>query len=300
MLPSGTVRCLAGCIAIILTSMYRLRVKRLVVAGFIILGIALPSWGFSDSPRVAASSANISHSYKVKSTVVNGSIVSLDSVESDFIELANTDNAKRLLGVAVADNDSLLAFAEINGDIQVATSGNASVLVSDLNGPINIGDQIGVSPFNGIGMKVVPGGRVLGVAQTSLTDKAAQATSREVADKDGQKRQIKLGYVRVSISIGADTNAASSDKDANFLQKLGKSLTGKTVSTTRVLLSAVIALIALAALVTLIHAAIYGSLVSVGRNPLAKHAVFRALTYVLLMAFATLLIAGGTIFFLLR
>jgi len=40
--------------------------------------------------------------------------------------------------------------------------------------------------------------------------------------------------------------------------------------------------------------------ISIGRNPLAKYAVFRTLGSVLAMAGLTALIAGLTIFFLLR
>lgn len=286
-------------IAIIVTSMRTNIDRRLVVTGLAVLGLAVASILQSSINPASAASANISHSYQVKTSVPSGGIVSLDPTSRDFVEPASTDNASRLLGVVVADNDSLLAFEENNGNIQVATSGSATALVSDLNGDIKIGDQIGVSPFNGIGMKVVPGGRSVGIAQTEFNSSSKQSATREVTDKLGKSRSIKLGYVRVNVSVTSDANQTSTEK-RNTLQKLGHSLTGKTISTPRIIISAIIAILTIVALVTLIHAAIYGSLISVGRNPLAKHAVFKALTFVILMAFATLLMAGGTIALLLR
>ncbi len=51
------------------------------------------------------------------------------------------------------------------------------------------------------------------------------------------------------------------------------------------------------ALITLIYASIYGSIVSIGRNPLAKYAVFRTLGSVLGLAALTAAISCLIIFF---
>src|ERR1035437_10646836 len=106
--------------------MSRGRCLRLLATGvgatFIILGLA----------SAAASSANISHSYQATASIPNGSIVSLDPKQSDCVEPANTTNGAQLLGVAVAGSDSLIAVDATPGAVQVATAGNAPVLVSTL------------------------------------------------------------------------------------------------------------------------------------------------------------------------
>jgi hypothetical protein len=119
--------------------MRRSHTLRLFVTGTIGLLIAL---GLAP---VGASSANISHSYSATTSITNGSLVSLDPVHSGYVQLANVTNGTRLLGVAVASNDSLLAVDATQGTIQVATSGVANTLVSTLNGNIDVGDRISVS-----------------------------------------------------------------------------------------------------------------------------------------------------------
>lgn len=247
----------------------------------------------------AAASANLSHSYQALGTIRDGSLVSLDQTQSSEVEAANSDNGARLVGVAVDSNDSLLAVnpGAAPAYVQVAIAGSASVLVSSLNGDIHVGDQVGVSPFSGIGIKALPGTRVIGVAQTAFDAQTAGAKSEQVTDKNGNPGSITVGYAEVS--IGISTSAAASSGNLNALQITAKNLTGHTVSTIRVVVGLTVAIITSLALITLIYASIYGSIISVGRNPLAKYAVFRTLSSVLGLALATAVVAGLTIFLLL-
>lgn len=279
--------------AIIVSEMRSSRHLRLLLTGvsgaLILLGLA----------PAGASSANISHSYQANSKISTGSIVGLDAKRTDFVEASSVDNGIRLLGVVVATNDSLLAVDETAGSVQVATSGNAKTLVSTLNGDIKVGDQIAVSPFMGVGMKAANGSRVIGLAQSAFSADSEGAGSQEVTDKTGTKKQVSVGYISINIAIGIN-NTGSSQDNLSTLQKLGKSITGRTVSTIRVLISLAIAVVALLSLITLIYATIYGGIISIGRNPLAKYAVFRTIGVVLAMVAITAVIAGSTIFLLLR
>lgn len=248
---------------------------------------------------VGAASANISHSYHASGSISNGSIVSLDPQHSDYVQLADTNNGARLLGVALASNDSLLAVNAAAGKIQVASSGTVNALVSTLGGPIGVGDAIGVSPFSGIGMKATAGSHVIGLSQTDFNKDSSDAITRTVTDKSGKSKQLTIGYIQLGIAISTDSRAAK-DAQLNGLQQLAQGLTGHNVSTVRVVISLVVAVTALLVLVTLIYASIYGSIISIGRNPLAKYAVFRTLSAVVGMALLTAAIAAITIFFLLR
>jgi hypothetical protein len=243
-----------------------------------------------------AASANISHSYKAKSSIKNGSLVSLDAKQTDYVEAANVTNAERLLGVAVESNDSLLAVDPTAGQVQVATNGTANVLVSTLGGDIKVGDSIATSPFNGIGVKAEPGSRIVGLSQTEFSKNTKGATEQQVKDKSGKTQTIYVGFVRATVSSGTLDNGNNS---LSTIQRLGRSLTGHTVSTARVLIALVIAVVAVAALVVLAYAAIYGTIVSIGRNPLAKYAIFRTLGTVLGMVTIIALVAGVTIYLLL-
>jgi len=246
-----------------------------------------------------ASSANISHSYNTNGAVQAGTIVSLDSNNKDYVVPANTDNGKRLLGVAVAKDDSLIAVDAADDKTQVATSGVATVLVSTLNGDIKVGDQIAVSPFNGVGMKATEGGYIIGLAQTSFDSSSDVATTKTVNDKDGKPTKVAFGYARLSVSIGAGTTEGGGP-ELSGIQKLTKSLTGHVVSTARIIIGVIIAVVALIAIITLVYASIYGGIISIGRNPLAKFAVFRTMTSVMIMVALIALISSLLIFFLLR
>jgi hypothetical protein len=248
--------------------------------------------------KVGASSANISHSYRSNVSIPNGSIVSLDPSKTNFVELASTNNGKYLTGVALNTNDSLLAEDSTVNTDQVATSGNVNTLVSTINGNINVGDSIAVSPFNGVGMEGNLGSRLIGLAETSFNSKTSGATEQMVKDKQGQSRDIWVGYVRLSIAIGTESTVGG--KQINSLQRAVKDFSGRTVPTLRIVTSMSIALVALIGLVTLIYASIYGSIISIGRNPLAKHSVFRTLGGVIFMTLIVAGIAGAAIFFLLR
>jgi hypothetical protein len=262
-----------------------------VVSTLISLGIA-PVW---------ASSANLSHSYKATGTIPNGSIVSLDPQHTGYVELANVNNGSRVLGVALPSSQSLLAIDPDTAPVQVAINGDVNTLVSTLNGNIKVGNQISVSPFAGVGMASMPGTHVVGIAQTAFSNTSQGATIESVKDKTGQTRQIEVGYIRLAIAVGTASNSGTgSTPQLNFLQKLIKSLTGRSISLIRIVLSILVTLISLVSLITLIYASVYGSIVSIGRNPLAQHAVFRTLTSVMIMAVLTIAIASVTIFYLLH
>ena len=260
-----------------------------VISTLITLGLASTS----------ASSANISHSYHMVGAVTNGSLVSLDPQRSDYVQPANTGNGSRLLGVAVVASDSLIAVNPTQGNTQVATSGTATALVSNLDGDINVGDQVAVSPFNGIGMKALPGSYIIGLAQSAMTANSSGVITEQVTDKSGKASTISVGFIRVNIAIGVN-NTSGGTSSLNSLQKIVKSLTGHVVSTARIIISIIIAAVATIALMTLIYASIFGSIISIGRNPLASHAVFRTLGVVLFMALLTAGFAGLIITFLLH
>ena len=260
-----------------------------ISAGIGLLGLILTSQVGS----AFGATANISHSYHSDGTIPAGSLVSLDASRSDYVELTNSTNGSRLAGVAVNNDDSLLAVDASNLTTQVANSGTVDALVSTANGDISVGDQVGVSPFNGVGMLADPDTRIVGLAQSSFNSNSECAITEQLKDKSGKTHTVRVGFVRVSIAIGS---ATSSRNKLNGIQRLAYDIAGHPVSTARIVLATAIAVIALAALITLIYGAIFGSIIAIGRNPLAKFAIFRTLTSVMLMAFATAAVALLTIY----
>lgn len=248
---------------------------------------------------VGAASSNVSRSYTAAENIPNGSLVSVDAKHSDQIRLANVDNGTRLLGVSLQSKDSLLAVDVTPGKVQVATSGTAQVLVSTLGGPLKVNDEVGVSPFSGIGMKAAPGSRIIGLTQTPFSKDSEGAVEKTVTDKNGKKSTLTIGYARVTISIATD-GSLSKEARLNGLQRFVQGLTGRTIPTIRILMSIIIAITALLVLVSVIYSAIYGSIISIGRNPLARYAVFRTLGGIIVIALLIAGVAAASVYFLLR
>ena len=271
--------------------MQRMREFLVSITGAILLVIVI------GVATVSASSANISRSYKADGNIAAGSLVSVEKGSPGIVQSANTNNAQQLVGVSVAINQSLLAINVTSSTIQVATAGTAIALVSTVNGSISVGDQISASPFNGVGMKAGPSTRIVGLAQASFMAGGSNTTTEKVTDKKGKVTNIVVGYIPVGIYVGTSSPTSSA---ASGLQRLGETLAGHPVSDIRIIISLIVAVVAIASIVTLIYASIYGSIVSIGRNPLAKYIVLRALGSVMGMVLLIAGISSTTIYLLLR
>lgn len=247
----------------------------------------------------AAASKNISQSYQSEQDIKIGQLVSLAQGDAKKVVAANSQNADRLLGVAVEADESLIAVDASTRAVQVAVSGTVNVLVSDVNGAIEEGDLIAVSPFTGLGMRAVGAGYYAGRALATFDGSGQTATEQVVVDKKGDERTIHVGSVSVLLAPGYD-GGAEGGENLTSLQQFVQSLTGNVVSMPRLIMSLIIGVLTIATVIALIYAAIYGSLISIGRNPLAKESVLKALVRVMVMILTVVALAFGLIYMLLR
>lgn len=245
----------------------------------------------------SAIAASISKSYHVHGTVINGSIVSLDSGSSDTVRLSNSHNASLFVGIVTGANDSLLAINPSTLTTQVAIDGSVPALVSNLNGNINIGEHISMSSLSGVGEKAESGLPVVGTAESAFTDSSLNASTQPVTDKQGKPVLVKVGYIR--LSIGTTTATVNGGIQLNSLQKFFQTLTGHVISTARIIMSLAITCIGLLIISILMYGSIFGSLISIGRNPLSKYSVLKALRSVLGLALFISIIACFTVYLLL-
>ena len=251
-------------------------------------------------PVLAA--ADVSRSFVAgDSGIVPGSLVSAQTNSAGGVELANTTNDPRLVGVATPVSGSLLAIDASTSKVQVAISGTVDVLVSTINGDIQAGDQITVSPLSGIGMDGKSGLRAIGLAQQSFSARTVGAQPRDIKDKNGALNRVYVGTVPVSISIAyASTAPGTPTSVLGGLQLFASGLSGHQVSTLQTSLSFLIVVIAVATLIGLLYGAIHGSLVSIGRNPLARTMVHRSLAPIIGMAVLVVLTAAIIVYLTLR
>jgi hypothetical protein len=260
----------------------------------VFIALLLPILGYSSA---AATSPTVSSAYGIQGTIQPGSLVSLVQVHGSIVESANSSNSTSLIGISVAANTSLLEINSSANTVQVATDGTASTLVSTINGSINVGDQVGVSPINGIGMRVSPSTRVIGIAQSTFSSSSTGATAEQVTDSKGKTKTIEVGYIPIGIAIGTSNQGT---QQQTGLQKLAKNFLGHPISNTRIIVALIIAAIAMASIISLIYASIYSTIISIGRNPLAKFEVMRTLMTVMGMVLIIASISCLIIYLLLR
>jgi hypothetical protein len=250
--------------------------------------------------NAAAASANLSTSYKTTANITSGSLVSLDPTNSGYVDISNQKGNQNLVGVAVTSKQSLLATNTNLGNVQVAISGVVNTLVSTLNGPIAVGDQVGVSVIDGVGIKALPGTKVAGIAQGAFNYNSTGASYVQVTNTSGQKTSIAVGYIPVVIATSIAPTTNTSNNSQNSIQKIASGISGRSVSVAQLVISAVIAIITIIAVIVIVYGTIRGSILSIGRNPLAKPAIYQSLTQVIGLVCLIVLTAVIAIYLIIR
>ena len=224
-------------------------------------------------------------------------IVSMQKGSSNSIELANATNTERLVGVV--SNKPLIELSGGGSGLQVVTSGLTMTLVSDINGPVAVGDKITASPIAGVGMKATESTTVVGTAQGSLS--AVSTDTRTITAKNGKQQTVHIGLLPVQVSVSYFTiQTGKSSIVPTALQNLANSVAGgRNVSPVRVLVAALILLLLFVSVTVLLYSAVRSSIISIGRNPLSESAVRKSLVEVGLTVAAVLALATLIIYLVL-
>ncbi len=213
------------------------------------------------------------------------------------VERATIEGAERVIGLSAMPEDSFVVIANGNQKVFVQTSGEASALVSDVNGEVKKGDQLTISPLKGILMKANPTDPGIRFG-TALED---FPTTFETYPIDGGVSGLDEAKV-ASMRINLDGRSFANQKDDNIspLAQLGRSVAGKDIGEIRVLIALVIFLIVLIAEGTIIYGAISSAITAMGRNPLAGGAIKSELFRVLLVAVIVLIVGLSATFAILK
>jgi hypothetical protein len=267
-----------------------------------ILGLAVVLTGALAATVWAAdpSHVNISQGYRATEPTVAGSLVMFDRGSVDSVKLASVDRSEDLVGVVVQANESLLSVTSSLSQVQVATSGIATALVSNINGDVKRGDRIAASPIRGVGMKTENSTRVLGIAQADLSA-STDKEHVEATDLNGKKQSVTMGRVPVLVDISYyNVQTTSVDKYIPpVVRDLSSNIAGKEVSPIRILVSFVLLALALVVSIVMVYGAVRSSIVSIGRNPLSKSAVRGSVLQVLIFVIIVLLVTLISVYFIL-
>ena len=254
----------------------------------LILQLLCTSLAYAASPSGA-----ISQSYPTTTTnTTQGALLSLISSGSSSVEPADNTNTSRLVGIAASKPLVELSNGNTKSTLQVIVSGSTDALVSNINGPVKVGDKITASPLSGIGMKAINSAEVVGTAQANLS--SISTVSKTVAGSNGKNVTVKVGLLPIAVNVGYYSAATSSGTAASFvppfLQTIANDLTGKQVSPLRVLLGSAAMLLGFIAVMLMLYVSIKSGVISIGRNPLAEDALRKGLIDVLIAAIGVLIV----------
>ncbi len=263
----------------------------------VILGIGLMVSLIFGSLVVGAQQ-NISQGYVTNDQeLYAGMAVSVEDGDDQTktIQRANRSNLERFVGVVTTLDRSLLTVAGVDDQVVVASSGEVETYVSDLNGAINQGDAVTVSPLSGILVKAENGERfIVGYAASS---ESSEPASRQIQDNSGQERTVNI--FKQLIAIDASRINDEREEEQPFLVLVGESVTGKPVNQLQVIAALTILMLIFIIEGSIIYGAIHGSLSSIGRNPLAKRAIYKQLLQVSWLTLLVLVFGLGAIYVIL-
>lgn len=241
--------------------------------------------------------SSIAQGFKTDDTgIVSGALVSLKPGEANVVELATVENLDRIIGIA--GENALIELSNEDGAVQVVTTGDATALVSDINGEVKAGDKITVSPIAGVGMKALTSTLVIGTAQADLSSVDPQ--TRAITDKDGKEQEVRIGAIPILVD---KVFYEVAEEQAMFvppaLQDFANSLAGRAVSPIRVMIAGILIIFVFVAALILLYSSVRSSIISIGRNPLSEHAVRKGLSQVGLTVFGIMAFTVVVIYLIL-
>ncbi len=236
----------------------------------------------------------VSQSYLTDKTIPLGSLVALDGDSADKVIPADPDSVKNLIGVTINDSTPLVLTSGNSNSALVATSGIAPTLVSNLNGEIELGDQITASPIAGVGMKATTNTKVVGVAQSQVSSKKT-----ETVNVNGKDEEIEIGEIRLLVSVGYHYQEPEKTLIPLALQNIANAMAGKKVDPLPIIISLIIFIVTMIIVISLVYSIVRSSIISVGRNPLAQSAVYRNAIQMSVLVLAIIAVATIAIYLVL-
>src|SRR5690606_30554825 len=121
-------------------------------------------------------------------------------------------------------------------------------------------------------------GKGINLGSTSLKD-----------DQGNPTKTVKLGQVPVTIDIRSNPNEKSTKvKVPEVLERVGQAIAEKEVSPVRIYLSLGITVMSILGALAILYSGVKSGIISIGRNPMSKKSIFRALLEIILTSVAIL------------
>ncbi len=277
--------------------------KRLIV-GIAVLGVVTVLAISAPVAAIETYGGGSVQGYASDQPIGYGTIVKQAGDTSSRVAVVGKDQLESMFGVAV-DPQQLsikLTTGELENEVFVAVSGTYNVLVSTEGGAIAQGDYVTLSSVNGVAMKAgAKEGTVFGRAARAFDGKGTVVGSTQLKDSTGGQKTVQLGSVPVTIDIKRNPNEKSTKANVpEVLERIGQAIAEKEVSPIRIYISLGITAVSLVAAIIVIYTGVRNGIISIGRNPMSKKSIFRALVEVILTSFLILTIGLFAVYLLLR
>lgn len=251
---------------------------------------------------IAAAQAVV-QSYSTDTPLEPGIIVQLDPKDSSKVMPATQANIDHIHGVVVSPNDAPVSLQTSTSSQQayVATTGEYQVLVSDQQGPIAKGDFITLSSVAGVGMKAgVNDTVVLGKALNAFNGKQNVVATTSL--KGGSTSQVHLGYVGLDLSLSHNPLYRNSTKTEfqAALERFAESVAHKPVSLVHIYMALTVLFVTVIVSGVMMYTGLRGSMLAIGRNPMAKSHILKAMIQSILTSLVVLVIGIAGVYLLLK
>lgn len=260
----------------------------------LLLGMAV--CGLFGVVSAIAENSVLSEGYLSDQALPAGTMVSLG--EARTVKASNLENDEELLGVVVGANDSLISLSSGPKEVQVATGGIVQVIVSDIEGEIKPGYKLSASPIDGVAMRSVAAGKIIGTAQGNFSASTENTIKREIEYK-GEKRNVTIGKVSVLVGVSYLSDDPTRSIIPGFIEKLATAIAGHQVSAVRIIVSGLLVIVVLIVDMIFVYGSVKGSIISIGRNPLSQKSISKSLLQVVGISIAVLLVTLGAVYFIL-
>ena len=280
-----------------------MKITKVIVGA--VVGLMLLAFAGATAYAVGVGGGNV-QGYAAETKIDNGTIVQLTSKDAQKVKVAKQKELQNMFGVTV--DRGLLPITissdkEVSNEVYVAASGTYNVLVSNQAGDVSSGDYITLSALDGVGMKAGTEEKtVFGRANAGFNDSSASLGSVTLKDVNGNDtKTVRIGAVPVTINIQSNPNTKSTKADVpEFLERIGQAIAEKEVSAIRIYISLGIVAVTVITAFIIMYSGVRNSVISIGRNPMSKKSVFRALLEIILTSILILIIGLFAVYLLLR
>jgi hypothetical protein len=279
------------------------KLSRIILSLTVIVGVAVATI----SPVFAESGygGGSVQGYAANTPLDNGTIVQLSGTDPSLVKIGTQVNLQDMFGVTVDRSQLLVASSNdaLKNEVFVAVSGTYNVIVSNQAGPIAVGDYLTMSSVNGVLMKAGTDEKtVFGRATLAFDGKGVTLGTTTLKDTTGKdNKTVILGSIPVTVDIKHNPNDKTTKVNVpDFLERIGVAIAEKPVSAIRIYLSMAITGLSIITAIAMLSSGVRNSLISIGRNPMSKKSIFRALLQVILTSLLILVIGLFAVYLLLK